>query len=563
MACRRLAAPLALAALALAAHSGEEHTFASEQRPLAALRSWLRHGKRLDDPELIASATQLAVRRAQRLAEWTQAGDYESMYQASASIPPRVRSLLPPSVTAAFPDTWISFTGHLEVFAATPASGAQPFDAAKHVHRTVRVVSEPLFMGSSSSSASDDAAVQSSLIGAEFPVILIGGNSDGGSNSHWYASAESVPITGVLLDFSRLRGMRLNISEAVLASEPVLLVSAASGNSLKLAGASDEPEAEPAQPHCEAVLLTRDAGSQNPVCDDSDVAATLLESSTEAVDQHSYCCIVGGKHALFASSEVAAAAASAAHNAAVRQQADKVGVRSSNFMRRRESAHRSHHEEGDDDDSNSDKDAVVQHGKRRRHHRRRRHGGRPHRRNATSSSASRSGEEEEGRGRQLWVLNPAYSTGLRSVLVVRALFVDQTPDVAISGGDAAEVMANVTAELTRMSFGAASLNVTHYAPLMNVTLLPTFRAPTPAQIRNEVVRLLGISGVDVAGYQHVLMLLPRMGWGVWVTNIGLGSVLGSYAWWVSRGLETRGTADVSHFGVFSHERKRSRRLNLT
>jgi hypothetical protein len=145
------------------------------------------------------------------------------------------------------------------------------------------------------------------------------------------------------------------------------------------------------------------------------------------------------------------------------------------------------------------------------------------------SAPSSEGRRSDDRRRRLAV-NPAYSTGTRSLLMLRLHFVDQAASAAMPAADADAVLANVTAEAWRMSFGAVVINGTVYGSPLRLTLLATFRAPGAASIRVEAERVAAEVGVNLGAYDHVVMLLPTMGWGSWATDTGLGSVLGSYVW---------------------------------
>lgn len=418
------------------------------------------------------AALKLAATRAAAMHRLLDAGDYAGLYAAAASVPPHTRAALPRAVVSSLGDVWVSAAGDVEVLAAVPREGR--FDARRHVLRTLKLTTAPVALGVPAAAAvggnasGSDVAVAGVGIGAELPLFLATAPSDG-----------EEAATG---------GSRWHISASHVPAAGVLLTPPLAPEPVLIVGADGEGGDSAALPpwlagaargaYCDSdpsVLAAADV-------DDSAAATTLAPGGLGLHPRrhgghHGFRCIIGGQRRHYASPHAAAAAAADAHDAGVRARLLAARV--------------------DADWSGS------------------------------ALSARRRGSSVSDRR---LAVNPAYSTGTRSLLMLRLYFVDQPPSAAMSAADAEAVLANVTAEAGRMSFAAVNINGTVYGSALQLTLLATFRSPGSSAIREEATRVAAAVGVNLAAYDHVVMLLPTMGWGTWATATGLGSVLGSYVW---------------------------------
>lgn len=154
--------------------------------------------------------------------------------------------------------------------------------------------------------------------------------------------------------------------------------------------------------------------------------------------------------------------------------------------------------------------------------------GRPH--TGDGGGGSWCGAPPDPRAHRRLNVGRQYSGGVRSALVMRLRFSDQTDASAgvPQGGAIAALLANASATLGRISFGVAGLNAT-LMPAVYALPYASTGIPGTDTIRSAAGTLAAGAGFDPSGYQHFVMALPPLG--TWWS--GLGTVLGSNVWLTS------------------------------
>ena len=443
----------------------------------------------------------LAAERLKRLRKAFEINDFAAIYHAALSLPPYVSAMLPPSVLARLPDQWVAVEGHIEVVAATPTDRYVSNEHDAHLLRTITLTENAVALSSIAAPGSLVEASKVAPAGAHLDIRLLERRRRRRrTDAHFLGhSADNVPLIGLLIDVTMLRNASIE-SAFSAGAELVLLVSPDGLPFVGAAGYSTQGAASQGA----AVISTR-SRSHGSYChprpvivstgfDAGGTAAVLgrdLSASHGGSRRHQgYACVVGGSSGVFASPAEAAAAAGRRYARGLQRRLRMLTAKSAPALPA--ASLRSEGAAFDNTNNNEESSGIS--------------------------------------GRSL-VLNPSFTTGERSVVVMRLKFVDQTDADAWSADDASVITATIAAEMARASFGAVTLAPTVHPDVINLILLATFRSPSSREIREEASRVASLTAsLTLTSFDHVIMLLPRMSWGIWAGISGLGSQLGQYVW---------------------------------
>ena len=425
----------------------------SEVRPLG--RSHAHFVAWLAGPNgSIADGVRLAQSRRVALLEAHAAGDYADVVAAARSLASAATSTpLDPALAAEVPDSWVSTIAHVDVAICMPSS---PITAASHMH-----IERSVTLGGDEAGAG----------GTTLPMIAYGDNA-----VRWMTSFDFVPIQGAVV------GGVFVVDDALVACDdavrPVSVPSNRSGSVDNHAG----------------------RGGGGPA------GAGPLPLPISFIE-YGLRCVVGGVASTFSS-------AGAAHTAADHlltlgkltrmarfnlRPAERIAARASRVLRRGGHPLSRLLSTNTTSSSSGRGGGGAWEGSVGHHHRAL----------FINAATGASSSSSEGQGRKLFA--PAsMTTGARTVLAVRICFSDQTPATCIAAADAAIIMANVSANFLRMSYGAMTVNLNLPSTLIVLSGTSAASQPSASAIMSATqAAVTSLTGLVATNFQHFIVLMPK------------------------------------------------------